>query len=698
MKKLLKDDSNDFPSGKILSSLFVFFFFPLTAPSAQSQLNNFGITEFVKTHSGYPKFTLVDFNNDGIKDLFLFGKQEKSFVIHQGLKDSTFSEPIKKFFFYPIDDFKWLTKSKEGDDYYIFVSRNKRLTGIVSFTNNYSLQLLNTIKFNSYPSVIAIVDFNKNKKNEALIFGYNFNGIEIVSNNGYLLKSESLISQNVFSDIAILDFNQDELDDIITIDLLNNKLLFYENSDLDELYFNREIEFDETISSIEKINYNDDSFYDLALSKDGGIEIFLGDSVYSFFNSINFQLQLTTDKFIIDDLNSDMKQDLVYSNKIDNQIHFVSNFSSENKEIKYELNGITDLKILSKNKTKSLLALSKKGVIQKISNKSKWGKNFSFTIGGLPNKISVFKQNNTNLFNLLIDNKIENSIEIIEVNSNGIFNKKGSVSFLNTFESFSFTSDLLNFASFTRESRLLEILNTNENKTEQNQNFHYTKYPVEQFLFNSNGELQILEFDNDKLYYESIINSGINYNSDTLIYIDSSVVSAKINIRKNIIYWKRDQNQLNLYKYFNGNISKLQSVFEKNPLKYQTLILKDETDIKNEFISLINNGKDEKIFLINNDKVTKYIKNSEFNIYDKTEQQSFKFYSSDFSDKILLNHQPTKSRIRMFKFNTSDNSITLFKVISSIKCNDYYVFKYFGKNYIVYSNNENNSITFRVIE
>ncbi len=258
---LFKDARTVFPLGKVIIRTLLLLLFLFSNLFSQSTLNNFGISEFVNTYSGYTKFSFVDFDQDGVKDLILYGNNQKNFVLHRGLKDSTFSKPIRKFFFFPIDDFKWLTKSKSGEDYYIFISRNKRLTGIVSFTSSYSLQLLNTIEFNSYPSSIKIVDLDQNGKNEALIFGNNFNGIQQITNNGYRLENSELNNENVYSDIVIKDFNQDDLEDLIAIDVIKNSISFLENTEFNGFIPIRGIEFDESIYSIESLDYDNDSFY-----------------------------------------------------------------------------------------------------------------------------------------------------------------------------------------------------------------------------------------------------------------------------------------------------------------------------------------------------------------------------------------------------------------------------------------------------
>ena len=298
----------------------------------------------LNTYSGYTKFSFVDFDQDGVKDLILYGNNQKNFVIHRGFRDSTFSKPIRKFFFFPIDDFKWLTKTKSGTDYYLFVSRNKRLIGLVSFTNSFSLQLLNSIEFNSYPSSIKIVDLNKNGKNEALIFGNNFNGIQHITNNGYKLENFELNIENVYSDIILQDFNQDDLEDLIAVDVIKNSISFLENNEFSGFVPIREIEFDESLFSIEVLDYNNDNFTDLIVAKENGLEILLGDSVYSYTKQSEFKTPFTSSQFILADLNKDSTYDLFKINSLGDQLVMYSNIFKEKEPINIEFGGISFIK------------------------------------------------------------------------------------------------------------------------------------------------------------------------------------------------------------------------------------------------------------------------------------------------------------------------------------------------------------------
>ncbi len=698
MKKLWKEGSDVFHYETLKYYLFLFFFIPFISNYPQTFLNNFGFTEFVKTYPGYSKFTLIDFNEDGIKDLFLFGNQGKSFVIHEGIKDSTFSEAVKKFFFFPIDDFKWLTKSEAGDDYYIFVSRNKRLAGLVSFTKSNSLSLLNTIEFNSYPSSITITDLNNNGKNEALIYGNNFKGIEIVRSNGYLLNSRSLIAEDVFSDIVIQDFNQDENDGIIAIDVLNNKLRFFENTELLEFIVNREILFEESIFSLEKTDFDLDGFTDLALVKEGGVNILKGDSVYSYSDQSYYSFEFTPDKIIIDDFNSDKKNDIIASNKIDNQLFYVSDFNNINNSTKFSLNSISDIRSFTKNKLKLLIALSKKGELQIISSKAGWGKSFSYKVGGIPNKLYSSKKKDSNNSFLLIENQMDNSISILEIDSKGRFTNFQTATFLNNFEKFGFTSNFSNIIGYNSKKRLLEIISTEDVSIGKNHNYIYTKHPIEYLNVDAEENLIVAEINNRKLFFEKLSNRNNVFESDTLIFIDSLVSKAALNKSTDVYYWKKDNTKLTFNKFNNGLKKQIHSILSKDTTVYNSIILNDESAATKQMVTLIANDNEERIFLVKEDKVIRYTKNFNFSVDKNYTNRIFKFYSSILGNKYLIEYHKEKNRFRFFEIDDKNLSLVPVKTIDAVKCNDYFVSKYFGKTYIVFTNNENNTIRFKTLD
>ena len=698
MKKLWKEGSSVFHNVSLNYYFFLFLFIPFISINTQTFLNNFGFTEFVKTYPGYSKFTLIDFDEDGVKDLFLFGNQGKSFVIHKGIKDSTFSEAVKKFFFYPIDDFKWLTKSAAGDDYYIFVSRNRRLAGLVSFTKSFSLRLLNTIEFNSYPSSITITDFNKNEKNEALIYGNNFNGIEIVRSDGYLLNSRPLIAEDVFSDIVIEDFNQDENDDIIAIDVLNNKLTFFENTEHLEFVVNRDILFEESIFSLEKTDFNLDGFTDLSLIKESGVNILIGDSVYSYSDQSNYSFEFTSDKIIIEDLNSDKKNDIIASSKIENQLLYISDLKNSVKPIKFNLNAIADIGTFTKNKTRLLIALSKNGEFNIISSKIGWGKSFNYKVGGISNKLYSAKDKKNNSSYLLIENQMDNSIDILGIDSQGRFTNLYTNTFLNNFEKFRFTSSFTNIVGFNSKKRLLEIISTVDTNIGKNHNYIYTKHPIEELNVGSDEKLNVLEINSNKLFFETIHYRNKIYESDTLVFIDSLVHRAILNKSTNVYYWKNDNGMLTFNKFSDGLKKQIHIIQPKDSTKYNSIILNDESINKKQILTIVVNNSDERVFLVKDDKLINYAKNFKFSIDKNFTNRIFKFYSSISSNKYLIEYHKEKNRFRFFELDDKNLFLVLIKTIDAVKCYDYNISKYFGKTYIVFTNSVNNTIRFEALD
>ncbi len=698
MKKLSKEGSIVFPLGKIFFKILPFIFFCFINLSSQTLLNNFGISEIINTHSRYTKFTFLDFNKDGIEDLFLFGNQEKSFVIHKGLKDSTFSDPIRKFFFYPIDDIKWLNKTAKGDDYYIFVSRNKRLVGLVSFTRNFSLQLLHTIEFNSYPSSITITDFNHDGNNEALICGNNFNGIVLITNDGYRLESEPLLQQNVFSDLLLFDFNQDEIDDLVAVDVLNNTITFLENSEISGFISGREIAIDESPYSLQGFDYNNDDFTDLTIAKEGGLEIFFGDSVYSYANSVDYTFSFTPDNFLITDFNLDNKKDVVAINKLEDQVVLYSDYEAKSDPLNIEFDGIADMKLLDKDHLNSLVALSSEGKIQILSNKNMWPNTFSWSVGGKPNKLKFVEQKDSLFSYLLVNNTTDNSINIVQLDSIGNFINIENNPLLNYFSEFKNFQNLDQFIGYSKQNRLLEIIS--KDKIEQNSNnpiYLYTKYPIEQLMIDKANNIQLLEVDKHKLFHETITQTEEKFSSDKIVFIDSSVITSYMNAREQIYYWTHTDRTYSFNRLTLDENQSLINLFDNDLSLRATLILEDQSLSKDILITIFSSDQNEVVYLVTDDKVQTYKSQTMLIDNDLLTEQSIQFYSSTFSKKTLFIHNVTQSKINIFEFDDNKNLLTLSNTIEAVNMNDYFVSKFYDKTYLVYTNNDNNCITFKVL-
>lgn len=699
IKTRFEDAKNVFPLGKLIIRTPFLFLFLFSNLFSQSTLNNFGASEFVKTYSGYSKFTLIDYDNDGVKDLFLYGSNTKSFVIHRGLKDSTFAGPIKKFFFFPIDDIKWLTKTKKGDDYYIFVSRNKRLAGLVSFTNSYSLQLLHTIEFNSYPSSIKIADLNDNGTNEALIYGNNFNGIQHLRNKGFKIETKEINDENVFSDLTIKDFNQDGVMDIVATDILKNTITFLENSEVNGFVQVREIELEENLFSLQVIDYDNDSFNDLVISKENGLDIFLGDSVNSYSNKMEFNTSFTPEPFIITDIYEDSFLDLVSINNLDDQLVLFSNIYKNENPIKIKFDGISDVNLLVKKNKKSLLALSKKGRILIINSAKKWGKTFSYSLGGTPANINNISWIDSSYSKIFINNSADNEIDILTLDSLGVFSEIGFKSVLNPFSNFSISSNGNIIVCYTAKNRLLEINSSGvEDKINNNPNFIYSYYPIENVIVDNQNTIQVMELYQNELFHESIIKKNGKYISKEIFSIDSSVIKSQIVTNSQIYYWTKNKNQYQFKESISGNIKLLLNIIDNDSTNKSIKIIQNRSNSNIDVVTIFSDGKKDDLYLWSDYKLKLYKSNSKILPDDNLKNNFVQYYSPTREKKLLFVYNPVDRK--MLEYNLSDemNTVVLRKTIEGIDLDDYFINSYFNKMYLIYSDKIKNCLTFRILD
>lgn len=686
---LSKGGNIDFPLGQVVNKSILLLLLFISTISSQTLLNNFGISDIVKTYNGYTEFRILDFNKDGIDDLFLFGNQEKNFVLHKGNNNSTFDKPIRKFFFFPIDDIQWFAKSEKGEDYYIFVSRKKRLVGLVSFTKNFAFRLLHTIEYNSYPSSIVVTDIDDDGINDAFVFGSNFNGIVKVNNDGYRLSSEMILDQSVFSDLIIKDFNQDEVKDIITIDVLNNSLAFIENTEINGFTYGREIAIDEELFSLDEFDYNLDGFSDLVVSKTDGQQIFLGDSVNSYSKNQKVELDFIPYKSIFEDLNNDAIVDHISINSRDDKAIFRDGYNIENDNYNFNLNGISDISMHNRNNKKSLILLSKLGKIQIISNENKWNNDFSFSVNGSARNLKYLEGQDSLFSSLIFDNGNENSINIFKIDTSGNFIESKKKQFQNSFTNYDNSDDLAYFVVSTKGSRLLEIIN--RYGLEIDQSYVYAKFPIHQVLFDST-DISVLEMEDNYLYYETITFNDGNYNTEKNNFIDSSVVSSHI-FNNSIYYWKKVEKELTLNSYKDTTQSRIFSITDTTLMKSNPIFIKNN----NVLLSILSQENKNVVYLLNGENINDYTIELDFDL-SQMQNEQIKFYDSFGGDKILLINDNVKNEILLYKFDDKKKSIVLSNSIDALESNDYFVQNFFGINYLVYSDKNNSCLTFKVLD
>ncbi len=697
MKKLSKEDNNDLKKEKEIIKYFLFIFFIANILFSQTKLNNFGVTEIIPTFKGYKKFSIIDLDKDGQHDLFLYGNKSKNFVYHKGIIDSTFSYPARKFFFYPIDDFKFFNHNQNKTDYYLFVSRNKRLVGLVSFTKSYSLQLLHTLEYKSYPSEIKIVDLNLDGKNEALIFGDNFDGIELVTNNGYRLTSNTIVTDAVIKDIDTIDFNHDQKIDLVAIDLLHNSIKFYENLENMTFAQGREIFFDETISTFERTYFNNDEFIDLIVAKETGFEVLLGDSVLSFSNRVNITNLFPPNKFLIDDINQDSTKDIITFNILNNTVN-VKSLDSNFSSINYFLNGISDIKVVSDSTDKSLVLLSSKGKIQTIDSKEKWGSSFSFSIGGKINKIDCSLGNNWKIGNLFTLDHLENSLKIINVNSSGKFESIVQANFVNTVSTFTRSIDNKILVGYLQKNRLIEVLFKEPGERMfTKRNYIYSTYPIDNLFINENKDIMVVSSVNDSLFFQQFEISENEYKPLDAVKIDSLTLCYNYN-ENGLFYWTKKGNMIELNKLFNNEKGVLSSYnYVGGNIDSAMIIVKQyESDIY-PILTIIKSSEKEKILYYNGTKILE-VSIGDILLGNDLKRSKISFLYIPEKGKYIILSNSNQGVIKFFKFDFENNTLKPYKSIEAEFVSDYLVQQFFENIYLIYTDSENNIINFKLLD
>ncbi|MCP5064212.1 MAG: hypothetical protein GY936_17370 [Ignavibacteriae bacterium] len=693
---LLLGEKKGFILGNQIKGILHFLLLFSASLLAQIPLNNFGHSEIIKTYSGYTKFTLLDFNNDGIEDVFLFGNKRKNFTVHEGLKDSTFAEAVRKFFFFPIDDIKYFTKSERGEDYYLFVSRNKRLVGLVSFTKSKTLQLLHKIELDSYPSAIKIVDINKDNKPEALIYGNNFSGLAIVENKGYRLYINKIINDKIFTDALVCDFNQDYYEEVILTDLLNNSINFYESATNSVLQSIREIEFDETITKTKIVNYNGDDFYDIAVANELGMEILLGDSVYSFTETVKLNFNSIIDDFEFYDFNLDGSEDIVLLNKIDDEIILNFDKTNDDSNLIYSFPGITGFTSMKNESNSSLITLSKNGKLNVFTNLNCWGNSFSFYAGGKPTIVKYLQNEKTNTTDFAIYNEDKKIVNIVQTDSVGNFSNLIMVPFTNSITDFVISSDLNFIVGYNKGDKLLEKISFPDSNKNIIKHFMYADYPLNFVLVDSASNIVTSELDIGKLYIQKFIKTENSYASEQPMIIDSSVVSVTFELGKyETIYWKQFENKKILISENDGKRDTVINVDDSE--MFESFFIKNDSYNSQPTIIYMKNEEEEILYfptleLEKEIEIDKNIVSSASNAEDI-------FYFKDVEDnteRIFYNNK-NENQIIELEYNLKKNKFEQTKIIETIKTNNFCVEKIFGVIYLVYTNVDNNNISFKVI-
>jgi len=492
-------------------SLFFLILFYSVKFFAQVPVNGFCQEKELRIPPGFTKFNYFNINEDSLKDIFLYGNDQKEFAVLYGNSDSTFAAPVKKFFFYPVTDFHFFNSIPKLGKYYIFISNGKRVAGLSSFSKDGTMLLINQITFDSYPGKLIIADFDKDGKNDALVLGSNFNGLSLLIQNKFKLNKIELLKNRIFSDAVIYDVDFDDYQDLLAIDLVSNSIVVLINNEMGGFKQAREIYFEENIKKLKTINFNNDIFDDVAFVNDNNLEVMFGDSVSSFQNKKVYELNNNLNDFALYDFNGDNKIDIAYTNQKKNQL-FIDFPTPANRESKYLLKrgGIySGIKANAAGKNK-LSVISSKGSLF-FFEKILPADSVKLSFGDSVSALLVKDFNNDNNLDFCYVDTFDNSMNLMISNKNGICQNYYNIPLLGNVKNikpFIIDKNITGFYFFNKNKRLVEFIELNFSNGLVSKRIMYGSSPVENvitlnknilLLENNNGELELEKFsESDK--------------------------------------------------------------------------------------------------------------------------------------------------------------------------------------------------------
>lgn len=688
--------------------LLIVFFFPLNTHS-QININGFGKTTVYKTLPGYSNILQLNFNGDDYSDIMLFDAAQKSFVIHKGRHENTFSKPIDKFFFYQVSNIKMLQGRQGEQNLFLFISRSERIAGLTSFTKYGTLQLLNLRDFDSYPSNISVADVDLDGINEALISGPAFNGLSILTVNKLSLKEKKIISKRSFSSAEFIDLNFDKFPDIAAIDLAGNSIKIFLNNREGKFIESKSINYSEKISDLKICNINNDDYNDLAFLKNNELEILLGDSVSSFENKITFEFLYTPVNYEINDLNNDGVNDLAVINPSKDrvEIFYLNNKEKLPKPVTLLDNKkILTIKVLQRGKAKRLAALSSSGELFIVGKTINTQKTFNFAAGAAP---KLYTQSGKTNF-VIYGNKDETpALNILTGSSTKPFQTLTSIPLLYNYNNFVAEDKGFgdyNFYLFSNKS--LEIVSFSGFDHSIAKTTFITYAPsidirivedlqiVSKFvhiLFNQNG---LLGIENIEIEGKNIISQGIDI-------VDSNVVNAIISNGdyEEVHYWKYEDslltfNSVRQYEDVKLNFSSDEFVISP-PAKPEVSFSFIGAENKN-LISQVSYNNRTYFYLYDGKKLTRLLINNSRKLYNFIMPEMLASVKTGETNQYIL-YDKLSGSFKKVEFNLSGKKISIINYIESKGVNGYFVSRFFENNlYLFYSDTINNLITITRIE
>ena len=523
----------------------------------QIPINGFCKFNKFDVDSGFTSLFPLNYNGDSYTDLVLFNQSKKEIESLTGEQSGSFETPRNSRTPSEISRIQGMTDHNNNITGYVYCSRKRMKSGMISFSKNGKPSFQQEIKLKSYPDNIAIADLSGNGNSAILLSGRSFDGLSLLNIQNKKLKESRIINNTVYSFAQFMDINHDGLPDIAAFNLTSQCLDLFYNKGNQDYSKTQSFPVTEQIYSLKTSDIDLDSYEDIVVSKRNSIEIFYGSFNSSFDNRKVIATEYNPERIITGDFNKDGKIDIAY---LDTKTGVLSVlFGKDNRDfypevIYFRKEGCSDLIPFYSKFINGIAVLNKNGSLYTLTNFTGVSEEINISLGVSQQGLNYFDHNHDRIPDLCFIDNTEHRLNLILRNSSGVPDIYYSIPLNGTFAKVYSDNyrDNATFYCYSAGEKLIEEVNLDYKHSTYDKKSFYVRNGIKNIRAEHNGnsevKLYVVQLEKKKLSATVFNNISINYLNSNF-FISDNVVDASSGEGSNsdLYFWQNKKDSLTLY-------------------------------------------------------------------------------------------------------------------------------------------------------